>query len=412
MSMNQFDDKISIIMEDLDDIEKNADSLNQQMSDTSRELDELYAKLGLKRDKIIDDLATNEARYDWVDSLNNLNTALKEKVHGISTIGVDSSLVDVVVASGAGLVASIIDIFLVGTPEIVKIYHGGENFDGSILTGVLRKLGKNDSLVSAVSQWCSDNCKVSYDVSAVKGVVYPNNHRLRNPAHDPLFGLAFAVLDMKFETATLIDNEGNFRIIKNSNDRDTIGALEAVLYYIGHLVSDVFTARGIPVPGFFMTQFFTDGVGNRSIAKIAEEMYLDGYDARHFVSMSVPVAVKNLIIYAYLKMTEEENYAIISSITERELAEMQNASRQIHLMMVSDAVACGGNALKFFLPPTAGNLTALNLCEWMSLLTSSIRLIQYETRDTTVEEIMKYRKTINNHWMQFNEDIDLIEKDI
>ncbi len=39
--------------------------------------------------------------------------------------------------------------------------------------------------------------------------------------------------------------------------------LLSVFYYIGHIVSDLFTARGLPIPGFFLTQFFTGEAGDR-----------------------------------------------------------------------------------------------------------------------------------------------------
>ncbi len=96
----------------------------------------------------------------------------------------------------------------------------------------------------------------------------------------------------------------------------------SVFYYIGHIVSDMFTSRGIPVPGFFLTQFFTNGGADNSIARIAEKMYLDGYDLRHFASMSAPIVVKDIILHLYLKLTQTSEFAILLPLVEREKAEL------------------------------------------------------------------------------------------
>ena len=112
-----------------------------------------------------------------------------------------------IISALAGILSIVIDVIFVGTPEIVKIYRGKENFDGSVLTGLLRKIGSDSNgKLSPILQFFSDKCKVPYDISAMKGVVTPNNHRLRSLAHDPFLGLFFAVADIVLGTTTCIDN--------------------------------------------------------------------------------------------------------------------------------------------------------------------------------------------------------------
>ncbi len=201
-----------------------------------------------------------------------------------------------VIAALSEILSIAIDVFLVGTPEVVKEYRGGENFDGSLLTGLVRKIGRRaDGELRAFFQYLSDHCKVPYDSSAVTDTLTPNNHRLRGLAHDPFFGLFFAVADILMGTTTCIDNSGNLRILVNSHEFPASEKFLSVFYCIGHIASDLFTARGIPVPGAFLTQFFTNNGSDDSLAKIAERMYLDGYDMRHFASMSVPVLAKNIV---------------------------------------------------------------------------------------------------------------------
>lgn len=330
-------------------------------------------------------------------SVEEFNDVLRDADQRFLPGNITLSATDILVSTVAGIVASVIDIVFVGTPEVVKIYRGGENFDGSILTKVLRSVGSGDDKLSEIFRWCSDKCKVPYDISAVAGVVSPDNHRLRGFAHDPLAGVLFAVADIILGTTTTIDNTGNLRVIINKNDYPDIEKYLVLMYYFGHLISDVGTARGLPIPGFFLTQFFTTGE-DKSIARIAEQMYKDGYDLRHMASMSTPVVIKNLIIDLYIKLSETEVADHVKTIAEKEIDNNRKDIYRYSLRLVSDAVCCGGNVLKFFLPPTMGNMTALNLVEWISLLKNTIINLKYQFRDKTVEQVLLNREIINDNW--------------
>ena len=146
------------------------------------------------------------------------------------------SKTDIIISSVTGFLAAAIDIMLAGTPEVVKVYKGGERFDGSILTAFIRKLsnGTTRDLFNQLSRIC----KVPYDVSAFKGSMYPQNHRLRSLGHDPFFGLFFAVFDITMNTTTFIDNDGFLRVIPNTRfSSSPTEKMLPVIYYIGHIIS-------------------------------------------------------------------------------------------------------------------------------------------------------------------------------
>ena len=69
-----------------------------------------------------------------------LDAALQDKAEKPAALP-KLSTVDIAISSLAGIIAIVIDAFLVGTPEVVKIYKGGERFDGSLLTAAIRKFG-------------------------------------------------------------------------------------------------------------------------------------------------------------------------------------------------------------------------------------------------------------------------------
>ena len=311
---------------------------------------------------------------------------------------------DVIISSLAGIIAVAIDIFLVGTPEVVKIYKSGENFDGSILTKAIKKLG--DSPLGNLCSKLETICKVPYDTSVVKDGMYPQNHRLRSLSHDPFFGLFFSVFDIIMNTTTFIDNSGCLRVLPNFTHPTSITKkLLNILYFIGHIISDVFTARGIPVPGFFLTQFFTSGSSDNSIARIAESMYLDGYDLRHFASMSTPVIIKDIIINLYLKLIDKaDNFTPLPlAAREKEIIDANLKKEKMHF--IANSIAVSGNVVKFFAPPYSCNPCSINAPEWLAFIKSGVNMLRAQFRDFSAEETLENRVDIDAMWEKLRLDL-------
>lgn len=393
-----FDSQLSELDAPIDTLSIETDRAEESINDTGKEINEVLEILNT-----IPGVLRPVPDPVEIPEIKHLNVVLRDLSDKELSGTVSLSGLDTIVSIIAGVIASIIDIVFVGTPEVVKVYKKGENFDGSILTALFRKIGSGDNKLSEMFKWLSDKCKVPYDISAMKDVVAPDNHRLRNFAHDPLVGLLFAVADIILGTATVIDNDGRIRILVNNKNQSPIQKYLAVLYYLGHLLSDVCTARGLPIPGFFLTQFFA---GNKdSIARVAEAMYKDGYDVRHLASMSTPVIIKNLIINGYLWLTQSEQTES-SSIAMKEIQENKRIAYKYKLRLVSDAVCCSGNVLKFFIPPTSGNMTALNLPEWAGLLTDTIITLKYQLREKNVEQVIRNREIINDNWIKLAMDFE------
>jgi hypothetical protein len=308
---------------------------------------------------------------------------------------------DVAVSSTAGLVAVAVDVLLVGTPEIVN----RKQFDGSILTGAIRKMGEGP--LKGFWECLQNICHVPFDTSAVAGGMYPQNHRLRSLGHDPFFGLFFAVFDIIMDTTTFIDDTGMLRILPNAKFSVSISEKTlAVFYFLGHIVSDMFTSRGIPVPGFFLTQFFTDGVRDSSIAKMAEGMYLDGFDLRHLGSMGVSVWINSLIIDTYLELTQEANREIAAPLAQKERAKLDASLKKEKMQFITNSITVGGNVVKFFMPPSSCNPCALNAPEWLAFLRSSIAMARAANRDFAAEDALLNRDEINANWDTLKQDTD------
>lgn len=320
-----------------------------------------------------------------------------EEITGKTRLFPPLSTTEYIISALAGTISVLIDVLLVGTPEVVKIYHGGEKYDGSKLTELIRKIKPDDGTETGhILKWLSDKCKVPYDISCEKGVVTPDNHRLRGLGHDPYLGLFFAIADILMGTTTCIDNNGGIRVLPNYN-ASMAEKLLSVFYYIGHIVSDLFTARGLPIPGFFLTQFFTNDGKNESLAKIAENMYKDGYDTRHLASMSVPVVVKNLVVEAYCRLTKPAIDGFLP-LAEKELAEQAYTLKKVKMLFIANSIGVAGNIVKFVAPPNCCNPCALNAAQWFAFIRNSIQRAKAACRDRTVETVLEGRSRIQQEW--------------
>lgn len=393
---------IDPIKDDIRDIEQDIIQIETDEKDEHQEINTLLQRIkSLSSDmKIhIEDIPSLDEELDVLNiQIDNLLLNNPEYIDEKYLRFPKLSIQDTIICSLTGLLSVLIDVIFVGTPEVVKIYRGGENFDGSILTNALRKTG-NDGKGSLAPffEWFSEKCKVPYDISLKSGVLTPDNHRLRNFAHDPLFGLFFAVADIILGTTTCLDNNGKLTVLLNRQKAPTVVKWLAIIYYLGHIISDMCTARGIPIPGFFITQFFTAEIGDSTLAGIAESMYEDGYDLRHMVSMSVPVFVKDILINLYLKLTRETPDAIME-IAEREKCELDFKLKTYKMKFIANSIATIGNAVKFIAPPSCGNPCALNMMQWMNFIQNGIAMIAASNRDFSVEEAMYNRKEINDRW--------------
>lgn len=390
-----FEHEFNKIDDRLDVAERQSDVADNDISAVSDELKVLFDELG----EVPGAFCIVETQLD-LDSIDDLDKRINEIIDPYFCGSIKLTATDVIVSVVAGAIVAAIDIILVGTPEVVKIYKGGENFNGSVSTKALRNIGNGDDKFSALLDWFCEKCKVPYDISVAKDVVIPDNHRLRNFAHDPLMGMLFAMADIIMRTATLVDNNGHLRILVNPRDYPVHEKFLSLIYYFGHLLSDVCTARGLPIPGMVLTQFFRDGIDDRnSLGAVVEKMYKDGYDFRHLASMSTSVVIKNLIIELYIRIFRTQDTMGLTPIAEREIASQKKEAYKYRLILISDAVSCGGNVFKFFIPPIMGNVTALNLPEWCSLLKNTIYELKYQLRDKSAEKAVYNREVINQNWL-------------
>ncbi|HEY9800237.1 MAG TPA: hypothetical protein V6D25_07755 [Leptolyngbyaceae cyanobacterium] len=338
-----------------------------------------------------------------------IETRVQEEVFKNPNIIPPLSNLDYAIVGIAGLVATIIDFLVVKVPKDIN-YLGMYQQEGSNFTKWLKTFGVDkEGELSQFLKWCEDTCKVSYDQSInshIKGF-NPRTHRLLSLGHDPLFGLIFGTLDILNGTMTTFDINGKLHIL-NTFDIPLAEKPFAPFIWLGHIVSDMCTKMGIPIPGWAflqLIQFGSFGSDKKTIADISRWMYLNGYDLRHFVTMSLPVAAIEFLVRTYHYLSSLENpqqlqYYPYTSATTKELAGIKSNLKLRKMLLLAHAMATSGNAVKVFI--YSSNPLAINLTQWIFLIKESVRMIQAVSRDTTHEKIIRNREKINSVWQEIH----------
>lgn len=230
-------------------------------------------------------------------------------------------------------------------------------------------------------------------------------HRGYSPAHDPLLGLIFGIYDlMTGNSTTFINGE---IIISPAPNHTLLSFQEAALKWVGHLLSDVFTSRGLPIPGWSILQMLNVGsIGNkgRTVAEIAQGMYNNGYDLRRFaVDGTTPAMIEVLIrTYHYMSLTEQSE---IINEADRIVEDERNDAKLASMLFWAHSIATAANAGKITFyaaqPPYIINLkslTSINIPQWLFFMKSSVDYCNAHLRPMDLEQIRRNRKILNQQW--------------
>jgi hypothetical protein len=201
----------------------------------------------------------------------------------------DLDCYDIWMFAVAALTGTLVDWLLVNVPPGAGLL-GREARPGGVLTRWLK------SVQVPEDNWLAKRFKVAYDGAIPR--VDPGGHRLHSFGHDPFIGMAVGVFDIMRGGMTYVDKAGVIRTM--SGTAEPVGnPLSALIYHLGHLLSDVATPRGLQPPCWELLlklQSVSTPFGDRSVAEIAKIMYRDGYDFRHFLAMgTVPAAIETVL---------------------------------------------------------------------------------------------------------------------
>ncbi|MDP3010682.1 MAG: hypothetical protein Q8N30_16640 [Methylococcales bacterium] len=227
---------------------------------------------------------------------------------------------DYAIGGGVGFFCAILDVLFVQKPLKPTVSYS-EKVNGLFnqwsqsainhlippeLAEILEKSFKIGGADASISQGFT---------SSISGKFNPINHRFKSLNHDPVLACFIGALDVMNGTCTIVDN-GSIRIMNTvRGSSGNYSFFEALGMMLGHLASDFNTPsakgnRGMGIPAPLMGLFGTlkgIKVNDTDIASLAEYMYVQGYDARHFATMSIPVLINEVLI-RILYITKEIKY--------------------------------------------------------------------------------------------------------
>lgn len=301
---------------------------------------------------------------------------------------------DYLIAAGCGVIAGLVDIFLVGEPRDSKLQVWTDaQVDKTVMAfaktcGWTPKAGKENSVASAIG-FLEKKFPVNYDqrhTGDVGGLftMGTKNHHMKSLAHSPdVIGLFFSILNQFTSTSSFL-HDGQLITIQTDTfelqGHDFVSKLFCgVTNWFGHLMSDVAgssgaTKRGsgVVIPFFELFQLcdfgsFQVGKHRNTLATVATKVFQEGYDARFGLTMAIPVVLCDLSIkliwaikhYFYhkrpllecLPTKRHDDLRIMLIIGDGMLCMMDGADA---------AIRSGGNWVNFFL--------RLNIVAWYRLV--------------------------------------------
>lgn len=295
-----------------------------------------------------------------------------------------------------GTIAALIDCFLV------------TNINGKNVTPGKLKLGVeglwNNILSQEKIKSLEDLNKVTYDVSSntskisqeVLGLC-PLYHRFQSLGHDPILGFVFGIADMMKGTLTAIDGNGRL-IIQSVNGATTKSFIESIITVFGHFLSDVGTKSktdkilSVPAPLTPLLQLIQLGSieykGKKfTVADLSKKMYYDGYNFNHFVGMSVPVFL--------IEVLTRLSFVIKEIFYSKNDISIKNNPKLDIMLCISNGILFAENAGKLVITK---NPFAINYVSWISTAKYGFKTLKWMAYDRELSKMEYAQKCIDDNW--------------
>ena len=274
----------------------------------------------------------------------------------------------------AGLLASLVQLFMVGIPQ--RTSNGTKAgslsnyirdfFEKKYSTEEIRKLER--SLLSKVPFDAQTNVYAGQNITStyVNGL-NPYYHRLVSLGHDPILGFVVGVFDIMTGSMTTIDRTGKIivqQIEKYANRRET-DIFAAFAKEIVHLKTDITTSMGLPAPFMGIAnilQWGNFGENGDTIAQIVQGMYYEGYDFIHFISTTIPTMIVEVFVRLYIVCKRLKNGMSIKTAVCIKKDEIEYQKMQT-ILFLANAIVTSVNAGQLLFTK---NPLLINYNEWIS----------------------------------------------
>lgn len=311
------------------------------------------------------------------------------------------------IAGLAGAIGALVDIFLVQVPSTPG-RMGGEGVKGGWLSDAIR--GKLKSIYSPDQiKELEKQFKVCYDPSTSRNLAEkvaglgPRSHRFQSLGHDPILGFIFGVRDLMNGEFTAIDKFGKIITQKIPGAEQGVGFFEAVAKVFGHLKSDIGTPSCLPAPFMPLFQLLQFGdFDGRTIGQLSRTMYANGYDFGHFLAMSVPVMIIEVIVrllYFAKRMCEGNSFMDSLPI---DLPMRKRQPKLQTMLFTAHTIATAANAGKVWF---TANPMAINLAQWQWYAKVSYSQLRWVLFTKPAERLAYVDDALNKDWQKINDDL-------
>lgn len=373
-------DKIAIIQEDVSSMKE----LSSELQNSTQEDKDRLQSLTDRVKALLEKTGQDSSNLDLsIDDIQQINSEIDEALFSMSNKtdsdkALDLNKVDILIACIAGGLAVLVDFLVVKVPMDMDIKLNGEkvHHEGSPLTELFRKIGttkdgKEAKWIQTLEKWFH----VNYDPSIKENIpgMYPKNHRVYSLGHDPsILGLIWGIKDIVCGTFSYIDKNGVLRIDKVA-PADVKKLFYAPVLWLGHIISDVFTKQGIPIPGtsvLRMLKVGSFGEKDRTIGELVTYMYEKGYDLRHLATMSTCRLVIDVVINIYYFLVIKKKTDPSQQLFERDYVRVKNTQKKSKMSFTAYSIAVAGNIGK--VAAYQGSPFAINTAIWYQFAREAI----------------------------------------
>lgn len=356
--------------------------------------DEVAEEMSITDILSANDIAQSNARIDAIRLKYDLDHKLDALDWGIAGV--------------AGAISAIVDIFLVQIPSSAGRL-GGQATKGGWLSDKIRDRLKNMYSPEQISE-LEKKFKVPYDASISKRLskkvagLGPTVHRFHSLGHDPILGFIFGVRDIMQGKFTAIDKFGKVVVQDIPGANKGIGLFEAIATQFGHLKSDIGTPAGLPAPFMPLFQMLQFGdINGRTIGELSRTMYAKGYDFGHFLAMSIPVMIIEVIVrVCYFAKRLHEKHSFMDSIPF-DLPMRKRQPKLQTMLFTAHTIATAVNAGKAYL---MHNPLAINLPQWQWYAKVAFSQLRWVLFTKEAERLELVQKALDTGWQHINDELE------
>lgn len=377
-----------------------------------RSFDELLSAANKKypNEVSFNDILTSQEIAEHTAYITQLNEEFNA-IHRLDNI-------DIIIPAVAGVLGGAIDCIFGGFVKSAD----NRNIPGTMSEFVrkqfdtvlpLEKIKKLEDLSKVPYDALNYDNKGNVIVEEIVSGLHPIFHHQVSLGHDPILGFIFGILDMLRGTVTTLDSKGNFFVqaAEGYSDRKAQNLFQAIATVFLHMLSDVNGSSGaktggmgLPVP--FMVLFNKLQLGeigdNDTIAELVKSMFYQGYDFRHFCSMSVPVMITEVIVrVSYFAKRLHEGYTFAESVP---VGLNRGKKPKLGTMLfIAHSASTAINAGKVAFTK---NPLDINYAQWLLFTRYSVKQLKWVLTDKQNIRHKYVMGILNEHWDSLYGDLD------